>query len=160
VFVLGDGTDLRSTTAASAAVGATNGNTLRIPEMQIDYTAHSGITSDEEGTVYVVSGGTPAGIGTDPSPRLGEGLIFPDQRPADGRADFIDLRSASALPTPVRATPPINGSDGLSTRVDYVFWQAPLDGVTVTPTGIAGLSRGFLLYTNRTRTVNNVNLPN
>src|SRR5437868_1422801 len=158
VFALGDGPDLRSATSASAAVGATNGNTLRIPEMQIDYTAHSGITCDEHGTVYVVSGGTPAGIATNPSPRLGEVLIFPDECPADGRADFIDLRGAATLPNP-----PSDGNvgDGQSTRTDHIFWQAPLDGVTATPTGIAGLARGFLLYTNRLRTADKTpGLPN
>ncbi|MGH9822289.1 MAG: hypothetical protein ACREDR_03370, partial [Blastocatellia bacterium] len=80
VFALGNGPDIRSSSAASA-VGATTANTLRIidgPGFQVDPTIHSGITVNEEGTVYVVSGGTPAGIGKNPSAGFGEILIFPD----------------------------------------------------------------------------------
>lgn len=53
--------------------------------------------------------------------------------------------------------------DGDSDRFDHIFFQAPQDQVTVTPTGLAGLARGFLLYTNRLRTRNEgtlANLPN
>src|SRR5215471_14126495 len=152
VFVLGNGPDIRGTSGASA-IGATTANTLKISDgvgFQVDATIHAGITVDEASTVYVVSGGTPAGIGTNPSPTFGEILAFPDACPADGRADFIDLRSPGALPNPPSDA---NVGDGLSTRTDHIFWQAPIDVVTGnTPTGIAGLNRGFLLYTNRTRT--------
>src|SRR5262249_39884999 len=152
LFVEGNGPDIRSTSGA-AAIGATTANTLRIADgvgFQVDATIHSGITVDEASTVYVVSGGTPAGIGTNPSPVFGEVLVFPDACPADGRADFIDLRGANSLPNPPSDA---NVGDGLSTRADHIFWQAPIDIVTGnTPTGIAGLNRGFLLYTNRLRT--------
>jgi hypothetical protein len=157
VFVEGNGPDIRSTTGTSAAIGATAANTLRIAAgfngdtvgLQVDPDIHAGLTCDEEGTVYVVSGGTPAGIGKNSSPGFGEILVFPDQCPADGRADFIDLRGVGALPNP-----PTDSAvgDGLSTRADHIFWQAPLDGVSATPTGIAGLNRGFLMYLNRNRT--------
>ncbi|MGH9828062.1 MAG: hypothetical protein ACREDR_32980, partial [Blastocatellia bacterium] len=161
VFALGNGPDIRSTSAASA-VGATTANTLRItdgPGFQVDFTIHSGITVNEEGTVYVVSGGTPAGIGKNPSAGFGEILIFPDSCPADGRADFVDLRGANTLPNPPSAGS--NVGDGLSTRTDHIFWQAPLDVVTGTPTGIAGVNHGFLLYLNRLRTADNTpTLPN
>src|SRR5262249_36450401 len=135
-------------------------NTLKISDgvgFQVDATIHSGITVDEASTVFVVSGGTPAGIGTNPSPTFGEILAFPDACPADGRADFIDLRAANALPNPPSDS---NIGDGLSTRADHIFWQAPIDIVTGnTPTGIAGLNRGFLLYTNRLRTRDRFNNP-
>jgi len=153
VFVLGNGPNILGTSGASA-IGATTANTLRITDgvgFQVDATIHSGITVDEASTVYVISGGTPAGIGFNPSPGFGEILAFPDACPADGRADFIDLRGAGTLPNPPNVG---NVGDGLSTRTDHIFWQAPIDIVTGnTPTGIAGLNRGFLLYTNRTRTV-------
>jgi len=80
VFVLGNGPDIRGTSGASA-IGATTANTLKISDgvgFQVDATIHSGITVDEASTVYVVSGGTPAGIGTNPSPLFGEILAFPD----------------------------------------------------------------------------------
>jgi len=64
-------------------------------------------------------------------------------------------------------TPPNSGSsggnvgNGVANRFDYIYWQAPLDPVTNTPTGVAGLSHGFLLYLNRTRTADNTpGLPN
>jgi len=159
VFVLGNGPDIRGTSAASA-IGATTANTLKISDgvgFQVDATIHAGITVDEASTVYVVSGGTPAGIGTNPSPTFGEVLAFPDACPADGRADFIDLRGPGALPNPPSDS---NVGDGLSTRADHIFWQAPIDVVTGnTPTGIAGLNRGFLLYTNRLRTHDRFNDP-
>src|SRR5262249_41182528 len=157
LFVEGNGPDIRGTSGA-AAIGATTANTLRIADgvgFQVDATIHSGITVDEAGTVFVVSGGTPAGIGTNPSPAFGEILALPDACPADGRGDFIDLRGANVLPNPPSGSDPSSnmGSDGLSTRTDHIFWQAPIDVVTGnTPTGIAGLNRGFLLYTNRLRT--------
>src|SRR5262249_10245295 len=158
----GNGPDIRGTSGA-AAIGATVANTLRIADgvgFQVDATIHSGITVDEASTVYVVSGGTPAGIGTNPSPVFGEILAFPDACPADGRGDFIDLRAANVLPNPPSGSDPTNplGSDGLSTRTDHIFWQAPIDIITGnTPTGIAGLNRGFLLYTNRPRAVDRFN---
>jgi len=167
VFVLGNGPDIRGTSAA-AAIGATTANTLKISDgvgFQVDATINSGITVDEASTVYVVSGGTPAGVGTNPSPLFGEILAFPDACPADGRADFIDLRAANVLPNPPSGSDPgqptgPGGSDGLSTRADHIFWIAPVDIITGnTPTGIAGLNRGFLLYTNRLRTHDRFNNP-
>ena len=114
--------------------------------MQIDYTLHSGLAISEEGTVFVISGGTPAGIGTNPSPLLGEILCFEDMCPMDRRADFVDLRG-DALPNPPASGG--NVGDGDSDRFDHIFFQSPLDQVTLTPAGLAGLARGFLRYTNR-----------
>ena len=152
-FVLGTGPDRRDggpifgSTASTQKVG-----------FQVDYTTYSGVTVDQEGKVYVISGGTPAGAGTNPSPTLGEILVFPDDRPYNLRADYMDLRGNN---------PPNSGSsggnkgNGVANRFDYIYWQAPLDPVTNTPTGIAGLSHGFLLYLNRTRTDDNTpELPN
>ncbi|MGQ0604412.1 MAG: hypothetical protein ACT4QE_22250, partial [Anaerolineales bacterium] len=138
----GNGPDVRST-----VVGATTSNTLKV-DLQVDYSVFSGIAVDEESKVYVVSGGTPAGVGTNPSPTRGEILVFPDSKPSDRRGDYVDLRGD----TP--PNPPINGGntgDGDSDRFDHLFWTAPLDQLSVTPTGVAGLSRGFLLYLNRAR---------
>src|SRR5204863_6694991 len=36
-----------------------------------------------------------------------------------------------------------------SDRFDHIFYQAPLDQLTLTPGGLAGLAGGFLRYTNR-----------
>ena len=152
-FVLGLGPDRRD---GGAVFGGTE-NTQKIA-FQIDYTTYAGITVDLEGKVYVISGGTPAGVGLNPSPTLGEILVFPDDRPYNLRADYMDLRGK---------TPPNSGAsggnkgDGIAGRFDYIYWQAPLDPVTNTPTGIAGLSHGFLLYLNRTRAADNTpSLPN
>jgi hypothetical protein len=116
-------------------------------DMQIDYTpAHSGITVSGEGTVFVISGGAPAGVGKSPSPMVGEILCFPDLCPADRRADFVDLRGDQV------PNPPASGGnvgDGDSDRFDHIFYQAPLDQNTLTVAGLTGLARGFLRYTNR-----------
>jgi hypothetical protein len=156
VFVEGTGPDIRS---PASPIDATPSNTLQLG-LQIDYTVFAGLAVDEENKVYVVSGGTPAGIGVNPSPNLGEVLLFPDNRPYDRRADYIDLRGET-VPLPSN-TMTNNTGNGISDRYDHIFWQAPLDQVSVTPAGISGLSRGFLLYMNRTR--NNLaafpNLPN
>jgi hypothetical protein len=143
VFVLGNGPDIRPPAGQTSAI-VTSG-TLKV-DMQIDYTAHAGLAVTEEGTVFVISGGTPAGIGKNPSPMLGEILCFEDMCAMDRRADFVDLRG-NGLPNP-----PLSGGsvgDGDSDRFDHIFYQAPLDQVTLTPTGLAGLARGFLRYTNR-----------
>jgi hypothetical protein len=145
VFALGAGPDIRS---VSSVIGATPANTLQL-DFQVDYTIYSGLTVDEENKVYVVSGGTPAGVGANPSPGLGEVLVFPDSRPYDRRADYVDLRGET-VPTPAN-TFTANVGNGVSDRFDHIYWQAPLDQVSVTPAGIAGLSHGFLLYLNRTR---------
>jgi hypothetical protein len=167
VFVEGDGPDLRVAPGGSSAVNATTGNTLQINDgvgFQVDPSIYNGITVDREGTVYVVSGGTPAGVGDNPSPTFGEILAFPDNCPQDGRADFVDFRTASTLPDPPLAAPNgIEVGDGLSTRADHIFWIAPLDVVNGEndPTAIAGLNIGFELYLNRTRTADNTpELPN
>ncbi len=53
--------------------------------------------------------------------------------------------------------PTVGGFPSLSSQPnganleDYVFFQAPVDQVSIAPTGLAGLSRGFLTYLNRTR---------
>ena len=140
VFALGNGPDIRTGTSAIVTP-----NTLKV-DMQIDYTAYSGLAVNEQNTVFVISGGTPAGIGKNPSPMLGEVLCFEDGCPADRRADFVDLRG-DTLPNPPASGG--NVGDGDSDRFDHIFYQAPLDQLTLTPAGLAGLADGFLRYTNR-----------
>ena len=144
-FAMGNGPDRRNTLAAFG----TKKNTQKI-DFQVDYTIYAGLSVDEEGKVYVVSGGTPAGIGSNPSPGRGEILLFPDDTPYDRRADYVDQRG-EVIPNP--AVTSGNVGNGKADRYDYIFWQAPIDPVTSEPIGIAGLARGFLLYTNRTRPV-------
>jgi hypothetical protein len=115
-------------------------------DMQIDYTIHAGIAVSEEGTVFVISGGTPGAIGNNPSPRLGEILCFEDICPMDRVADFEDFRGD------FNPDPPDNGGnigDGDSDRFDHIFYQSPLDPVHRTPVGLSGLAIGFLRFTNR-----------
>src|SRR5205807_7060041 len=142
VFALGNGPDIRS---ATSAIGATATNTLKL-DMQIDYSIYAGLMVDEEGTLYVISGGQPGGEGTSPSPNRGEILAFPDRVPYDRRGDYIDLRG-DTVPNPPSSGG--NVGDGDSDRFDHIFWQAPLDSTTRTPVAVSGLSRGFLRYTNR-----------
>jgi hypothetical protein len=145
ILVLGNGPDIRPAVGGTAIVPGTLGSVLKV-DMQIDYTLHSGLAVSGEGTVFVISGGTPAGIGKNPSPMLGEVLCFEDICPMDRRADFVDLRG-DTLPNPPASGG--NVGDGDSDRFDHIFWQAPLDQVTITPGGLSGLARGFLRYTNR-----------
>jgi len=146
-FVLGKGPDRRD---GGPIFGSTE-STQKVG-MSIDYTTYSGITVDEEGKVYVISGGTPAGVGNNPSPNVGEILLFPDDRPYNLRADYMDLRGNNP---PNSGASGGNQGNGVANRFDYIYWQAPLDPVTQAPTGIAGLAHGFLLYLNRTRTASN-----
>jgi hypothetical protein len=143
VFALGNGPDIRPAAGQTSAIATST--TLKV-DMQIDFTLHSGLAVDENGTVYVISGGTPAGIGKNPSPMVTEVLCFEDQCPMDRRADFVDLRG-NGLPNPP-ASGGVTG-DGDSDRFDHIFYQAPIDQVTITPGGLAGLATGFLRYTNR-----------
>jgi hypothetical protein len=156
VFVLGDGPDLRLPTGTPSPVLGTLDSTQKM-SFQVDYTIFAGLAVDEENSVYLVSGGTPMGVGRNPSPNLGEMLVFPDVSPADRRADYIDLRG-HVIPVPPTAN---NVGDGQSDRFDHIYWQAPIDQITIAPAGIAGLSRGFLMYLNRTRTADHTpTLPN
>jgi hypothetical protein len=141
-FVMGTGPDRRG----SFPVFGNAINTRKV-DLLIDYTIFSGITVDEEGKVYVISGGTPAGVGRNPSPTRGEILLFPDDTPYDRRADYVDLRG-NVIPSPTVTSG--NFGNGKANRFDYIFWEAPIDAVSSTPIGIAGLTHGFLLYTNRT----------
>ena len=153
VFVLGNGPDIRPGAGQTSLI--VTASTLKV-DMQIDFTLHSGIAVNEEGTVFVISGGTPAGIGKNPSPMLTEILCFEDMCPMDRRADFVDLRG-DAVPNP-----PASGGnigDGDSDRFDHIFHQAPIDQVTLTPTGLSGLARGFLRYTNRLVGTNPLAVP-
>jgi hypothetical protein len=142
VFALGNGPDIRPAPGVNAI---STSDTLKV-DMQIDYSAHAGIAVDENATVYVISGGEPAGVGKNPSPMVGEILCFEDSCPADRRADFVDFRG-NAVPNPPASGG--NVGDGDSDRFDHIWAQAPIDQVTLTPTGLAGLARGFLRYTNR-----------
>jgi hypothetical protein len=146
IFVEGNGPDLRPAVGGTALVPGTLPGDLKV-DMQIDYVpAHSGITVSGEGTVFVISGGAPAGVGKSPSPMVGEILCFEDICPSDRRADFVDLRGDQV------PNPPASGGnvgDGDSDRFDHIFYQAPLDQNTLTVAGLTGLARGFLRYTNR-----------
>ena len=144
-FVLGNGADVRTTTAPLASITGTPTNTLKL-SMQIDFNIYSGITVNEEGTVFVVSGGTPGGALNNPSPSFSEILGFEDRQPADRRADYVDFRGDNP---PVPPASGGNQGDGDSDRFDHIFYQAPNDPVTTSPMGISGLARGFLRYTNR-----------
>src|SRR5215510_8492969 len=137
VFALGNGPDIRPIPPATSLI--VTASTLKL-DMQIDPTNYSGIAVNEEGTVYVVSGGTPAGLGANPSPALGEILAFQDTCPADRRADFLDFRGD--------AFPGTNVGDGDSDRFDHIFFQAPNDA-TGNPSALSGLATGFLRYTHR-----------
>jgi hypothetical protein len=145
IFVLGNGPDIRPAPSGTAIVPGTLASVLKL-DMQIDYAINSGIAVSGEGTVFVISGGEPAGVGKSPSPMVGEVLCFEDACPSDRRADFVDLRG-DTLPNPPASGG--NVGDGDSDRFDHIFWQAPIDQVTLTPTGISGLNLGFLRYTNR-----------
>ncbi len=148
VFVLGNGPGTIQTTQSLLDARVILASVLKL-DFQVDFTEHSGIAVSEEGTVFVISGGTPAGIGKNPSPMFTEILCFEDMCPMDRRADFVDLRG---LPTDQVPNPPASGGnqgDGDSDRFDHIFHQAPIDQVTLTPTGLSGLARGFLRYTNR-----------
>ncbi|HKP87364.1 MAG TPA: hypothetical protein VJZ26_14765, partial [Blastocatellia bacterium] len=140
IFVEGDGPNLAT---AVPTVPGTPASLLQIQGFQIDYDMHSGLAVSQEGTVFVISGGTPAGIGTNPSALLGEVLCFEDMCPMDRRADFVDLR-ANTLPNPPASGG--NVGDGDSDRFDHIFYQSPLDQVTLTPGGLAGLATGHLRY--------------
>lgn len=144
-FALGLGPDRRAASGTDAAVFGTPANTLKL-DFQVDYTIYSGLIVNEDRQVFVVSGGTPAGVGLNPSPATSEILGFADTVPADRRGDFVDYRG-NVLPNPPASGG--NVGDGDSDRFDHVYLQAPFDAVTFAPTGLAGLSRGFLRYTNR-----------
>ena len=121
VFVLGNGPDIRPPTGGTAVVPGTPSTLLKI-DMQIDYQSHSGLAVNEEGTVFVISGGAPGGPGKNPSPMLGEILCFEDSCAADRRADFVDLRG-NAFPNPPASGG--NVGDGDSDRFDHIFFVSP-----------------------------------
>src|SRR5215813_15265452 len=148
IFVQGNGPNLAPPAGGTGVVPGTPSTLLKL-DMQIDYTAYSGIAVDEQNTVFVISGGTPAGIGKNPSPMLGEILCFPDTCPADRRADFIDLRGNTLPNPPSSGTSATTVGDGDSDRFDHIYFVSPLDQLTITPGGLAGLADGFLRYTNR-----------
>ncbi|HZE72333.1 MAG TPA: Calx-beta domain-containing protein [Pyrinomonadaceae bacterium] len=143
VFLLGNGPDIRPPIGGTSPI--VTSSTLKL-NLQIDPTFYAGLMVDELGTLFVVHGGTPAGVGANASATFGEVQAYPDQSPADRRADFIDLRG-DALPNPPASGG--NVGDGDSDRFDHIFWRAPLDPINGTPSGISGLARGFLRYTNR-----------
>ena len=143
VFALGNGPDIRPMSPATSPI--VTSDTLKL-DMQIDFSGYSGLTVDEAGSVFAISGGTPAGVGLNPSPTRGEILAFPDAVPADRRADPIDFRG-NGLPNPPASGG--NVGDGDSDRFDHVYLVAPIDPAILTPGGLSGLSRGFLRYTNR-----------
>ena len=125
IFVQGDGPNIAPAVGGTAIVPGTPSSLLKL-NMAIDFTIHSGIAVSEEGTVFVISGGTPAGIGTSPSNLIGEILCFEDMCPMDRRADFVDLRG-DLLPNPPASGG--NVGDGDSDRFDHIFFVAPQDTV-------------------------------
>jgi hypothetical protein len=142
IFVQGNGPNL-APVGGTAIVPGTPAGLLKV-DMQIDYSGgHSGIAVNEEGTVFVMSGGMPGGIGKNPSPMFSDILCFEDMCPMDRRADFVDLRG-DAFPNPPASGG--NVGDGDSDKFDHIFYQAPIDQVSLTPGGLAGLARGFLRY--------------
>ncbi|HYP30208.1 MAG TPA: hypothetical protein VE262_26115 [Blastocatellia bacterium] len=143
VFALGTGPDIPRTGTNAAIITP---NTLKL-DFQVDFQSHAGIAVNEEGTVFVISGGAPGGPGKNPSPMLGEILCFEDMCPMDRIADPVDMRTTGTLPNP--PAPAANVGDGVSDRADHIFYQSPLDQVTLTPGGLSGLATGFLRYTNR-----------
>jgi hypothetical protein len=145
VFARGDG----PTTGIDRGDGPT-------VSFDVDYDLYSGLTVGDDNTVYVISGGTPAGVGANPSPTRGEILAFPDARPYDREADYVDVRGET-LPNPPNGGP--NVGNGKSDRIDHLFAQAPLDPVTGTPEGLAGLAHGFLAYLNRPGPNTPANVP-
>ncbi len=145
IFVQGNGPNLAPAAGGTAIVPGTPTGLLKV-DMQVDFTLYSGLAVNQQNTVFVISGGTPAGIGKNPSAMLGEVLCFEDGCPADRRADFVDLRG-DTLPNPPASGGNVGDSD--SDRFDHIFYQAPLDQLTLTPGGLAGLAGGFLRYTNR-----------
>lgn len=144
-FALGTGPDRRTAPGTASPVFGTTANTQKV-DFQVDFSIYNGLAVNEDRQVFVISGGTPGGVGRNPSPSLGEVLAFSDTSPADRRADYVDIRG-NQVPRP--PTSGGNVGDGDSDRFDHIYLAAPLDGVTLTPTGLAGLSRGFLRYTNR-----------
>lgn len=154
VFVHGNGPEKRLATGSSPVFG-TLSDTLKL-DMQIDFGIYSGLVVDEEAKVYVVSGGSPNGFGSNPSPTRTEVLLFSDDEPTDRRGDYIDFRGNNP-PNPPQSGGTIG--DGDSDRFDHIFWQAPPD-LTASPAGVAGLARGFLRYLNRTAPNAIPNLPN
>ena len=152
VFVLGNGPDIRPAPNATPSVltAIATSSTLRITDgvgFQVDFQQQAGIAVNEEGTVFVISGGGSGGPGKNPSAMFSEILCFEDMCPMDRRADFVDLRG-DTLPNPPASGLP-NQGDGDSDRFDHIFYQAPIDAITLTPTGLSGLATGFLRYTNR-----------
>jgi hypothetical protein len=140
VYALGSGPDIRVAAPATDPVRGNTEDTLKL-SFQVDHTIHSGLAVNEAHKLFVISGGTPAGVGLNPSPTLTELMWFDDHCPQDRRADYVDFRG-NAFPNP-----PLSGGtvgDGDSDRYDHIFMQAPVDGVSLTPTGMAGLARGFL----------------
>src|SRR5262249_52094201 len=132
VFVLGNGPDIRSLAATNAI---TTASTLKL-DMQIDFAGNAGLSVDQNRTVYVISGGEPAGVDKSPSPTLGEILCFEDSCPSDRRADFVDYRG-DRLPNPPASGG--NVGDGDSDRFDHIYFVAPPDQITPTPTGLFGM---------------------
>jgi hypothetical protein len=91
IFVQGNGPNLAPGAGGTSVVPGTPSGLLKV-DMQIDFTVHAGLWVNQQNTVFVISGGTPAGIGKNPIPMLGEVLCFEDACPGDRRADFVDLR--------------------------------------------------------------------
>src|SRR5262249_51093795 len=97
------------------------------------------------------------GVGLDPSPLLGEILVFPDQKPADRRAGLVDLRAAGGGADPGATSG--EGGGGGGGRLGPILWPGPGGPPPPGPAGGggggagAGLARGFLMYLNRTGAV-------
>jgi hypothetical protein len=139
-FVLGNGPDTRATSGTNAIVFGTPTNTLKL-DLQIDYSVYS--VDQTKRTRMQFRGARPVATTGFKSRR---DISFNYKKVVYMLANYFDFRG-DLLPNP-----PVSGGntgDGDSDRFDHVFYVAPIDPVSLTPVGLAGLSHGFLRYTNR-----------
>ena len=80
--------------------------------------------------------------------------MFPDRLSPIAARTTPTCAQAANIPNPPSSGPYPNQGDGVSDRFDHIYYVAPIDPVSATPAGLAGLARGFLMILNRTRTVN------
>jgi hypothetical protein len=115
-------------------------------DFQVDYSIFSGLALDENYNAYLISGGSPASVGRDPSPTMGEVLLLPDRGASTG-GRIIDLRG-DVLPNPACERRQ-HRRWGLRPLRPYLL-DRPHGSDWCTRRAFR-LSRGFLLYLNRTR---------
>jgi hypothetical protein len=121
-----------SQAANTGGQGAGTGSTLVIPELEIDFSGYSGLTTDYDDNVYVAIGAAPADASGNQSPFTGAILQIPDLN-CDGFGDTVDM----------------NGDNSYGDVDDYLWVDAPTNPATRTPNGIDGIDFGPLLSLNR-----------